>query len=366
MPQKQKGEPASKKYQEIANALRQKILSGVLKPGVELSHRDQLQEEFSVSRATLQRAVEILLQEGYLTSKRGVGTCVAPHPPYLSKFALVCPNPDLFNPYNLFWRAVITAANRVIVPQGCSLTAYKTGTRTPMDEGTRLQADLNAHRLGGVIFCTHPDGMTRSLVVNMKGLATVGWASRPAPEIFRSTFYFDHFAFLLRAIRFLKQRGRSNIAILESGRILFGQRLRELQEYITSEGVHCPTKWIQTASVNRQISNTTHLVQLLTDRSQNPAPDGLIVMDDNLVNDVCAGLASSGILGRDEITIVAHCNFPREQDILDPFAAIYEIHHLGFDISTLLQASMDNLCAQLRGEPVPEMTLLPPRFETEQ
>lgn len=66
------------RYLQIAEALRVRIVS--MDPGARLPSEPQLAKEFGVSRFTVTRAVEVLMEEGLITRRQGSGTFVAEAP----------------------------------------------------------------------------------------------------------------------------------------------------------------------------------------------------------------------------------------------------------------------------------------------
>jgi GntR family transcriptional regulator/MocR family aminotransferase len=64
-------------YEQIYQALRDRILRGELRGGARLASTRTIAAELSVSRFTVVGAVDRLLAEGYLTARRGSGTFVA-------------------------------------------------------------------------------------------------------------------------------------------------------------------------------------------------------------------------------------------------------------------------------------------------
>jgi DNA-binding GntR family transcriptional regulator len=66
-------------YYQVAQELQQAIESGVLAPGTRLDNEIALAERLNVSRPTVRRAVEYLVDRGLVVRKRGVGTQVV-HP----------------------------------------------------------------------------------------------------------------------------------------------------------------------------------------------------------------------------------------------------------------------------------------------
>lgn len=64
------------KYDQIAADLRGSIVRGVLKPGDTLPSERELTERWSVSRATVVRALEVLRHEGLIDTRQGTGSIV--------------------------------------------------------------------------------------------------------------------------------------------------------------------------------------------------------------------------------------------------------------------------------------------------
>lgn len=72
------GTPRIPRYLQLAGALREGILSGKYKRGVQFPTETQLCGEFDVSRYTVREALRRLENEGLIARKRGSGTTVQP------------------------------------------------------------------------------------------------------------------------------------------------------------------------------------------------------------------------------------------------------------------------------------------------
>lgn len=75
-------------YEQIADALREQMLSGRLQPGDRLPTQEALSETFDVSRIVARRALDILEAEGLIDRVRGGGAFVRRHQPLLRRSAL--------------------------------------------------------------------------------------------------------------------------------------------------------------------------------------------------------------------------------------------------------------------------------------
>ncbi len=67
------------KYEEIITILRNRIKNEYYPAGSLLPKQTDLAKEFTVSRMTIQKALDLLAQEGLISSKKGVGTTVLQH-----------------------------------------------------------------------------------------------------------------------------------------------------------------------------------------------------------------------------------------------------------------------------------------------
>ena len=64
------------KYQVIAAELRARILAGVYNGVKMLPTENSLMDDFSVSRQTIRQALSVLVEEGYISKRRGSGSYI--------------------------------------------------------------------------------------------------------------------------------------------------------------------------------------------------------------------------------------------------------------------------------------------------
>ncbi len=69
--------PGPPLYSQLADVLRQQIESGALPPGVKLPNLVEMGKLFGVARVTARQAVQLLVMEGFLTSRQGRGITVS-------------------------------------------------------------------------------------------------------------------------------------------------------------------------------------------------------------------------------------------------------------------------------------------------
>ena len=77
-------------YLQLARSLREQIISGIFDPGNALPSERDLCDQTGMSRITIRKAIDKLIEEGLLFRKHGSGTFVAPRiesPPALTSFS---------------------------------------------------------------------------------------------------------------------------------------------------------------------------------------------------------------------------------------------------------------------------------------
>jgi len=86
---------AQPKYQEIADRLREQIGAGALEPGQRLPSEPDLAAEYDASRNTVRLAIALLINQGLVVSRQGLGTFVVePARPFSALLARIPAPPD--------------------------------------------------------------------------------------------------------------------------------------------------------------------------------------------------------------------------------------------------------------------------------
>jgi len=337
------------KHDRIRRALRQQIVQGILAPGGRLPTRDELQARFAASRHTVQRALEGLKRDGFITTNGKLGTFVADNPPHLAHYGFVFP---FRPPWSRFYTTLHAAALEMAASQSCRVTAYYSRMRGPADEDVaRLQADVRAHRLAGLVFAYPPGELAGTPAVDQPDMPRVGIIAAPILRDMPVVFP-DVDSFLTRALEHLASRGRRRAALLwlddpaRHAGVLAGCGLEVRPQWNLRFHAALPAAARQP-------------VQLLLDRPPADRPDGLIVTDDNLVADAVAGVIAAGVRVPQDLEIVSHANFPQ------PVPTSVPTTRLGFDCRTIMRLCFETIAARRRGREVPRETRVPALFEEE-
>ncbi len=341
---------ASKKQIDILNEIRQDIVSGKLAPGAAVPSRDELLVRFGSSRQTLQTAMNTLIRDGFITARRFGGTVVAGKPPHLYQYGLVSFLPFSSTRYTV---AMQQAASKLSEEGAYAIKSYYYEQGHIQAEGfRRLIADVESHRVAGLIFALPPDHLAGTPAMEQPGLPLV---LNGSPKSYSHLHHF-HFAgekFLERAVDHLIRRGRRKIAVM--GVYHANDHQGDLN-YLLRRKVGRP-EWMQSCGLQ---SGSAHQVALLLAKlSGEDRPDALIIRDDNLVEAATEGLAKSGLRIPQDLEVLAHCNFP------DRAPSCVPVTRLGLDCRDMIIRDVECLKAQREGRLYPQNTELPVVFEWE-
>ena len=346
------------KQLSVVAELRSKIVQGVFPLGARLPTRAELERQFSVSSATLQGAMDYLTRDGFIESKGRNGTFVATHPPWLSTYAVLMADHPSSNA-SQFWTAIVNEAYKLDKNGSTKLPVfYGFGPMhlRPDDfaDYNSIVEDLRAHRLGGLIYVTNPEYFDGTPLM-AEPVPRVAVKNSPLPGI--PGVCMDVPAMIEKSLDYLHARGRKKIAIAAISFDLSGTcNLRTIEASIAARGMTTRPFWNLQLDPFRP-EGLRACANLLLHCSERP--DGIVIIDDNLVPYFTAGLLASGVRIPDELDVVAHTNMPWPTDSMVP------VQRVCFDVHRLLETCIEIIAAQHDGKPVPELTMLPPVMQDE-
>ena len=337
----------------IVDELRAQIVRGQFEPGHRLPSRIEIERQFGASTMTVQRALETLKNDGFIVASRGDGTYVSEHPPHLSRYGIVFPAAPDRKGWNRFWTALSQEATALQSASTLELALYHgVDEHHDGEDYGRLVADVCAHRLAGLIFAA-PNFLYRDTpLLDEPDIPRVEFAAKSESDL--PAVAINNWSLIERALDFFAAQKRRRVAfIMASGapepqeRLMGAAQARGLQSHARfCHSVH--RAWPATAR---------GIAQLMFHDSQTQRPDALLIGDDNLVEQTTRGIADVG--RQDEISIVAHCNFPHLPDAATP------VTWLGFDARQILALCLQSLDAQRNHQPTPQFTPVTAQFADE-
>ena len=339
--------------EQVADRLRERIVKGRWKPGSRLPARVTLFKELGTCLATLQKAMDRLVDEGFIeVGPRKKGTRVAWHPPHLTQYRLVFPfGPDA---WGQFWHALEAAARQRSTPQKEFLCFYGLAGHRDIHEYREIVREVETRRVAGLIFASSADELQGTPLLDQPGIPRVAIAGRgylpgiPKVEI-------DLQSFMQQAVDTLAAQGRTRIALLSAS--VAGGMGDLFRQAMEKRGLKSRPAWEQFAS-QRNLLAARHVMELLMQPGQPERPNGLIVSDDNVLTAAGEGLVAAGVRVPEDLHVVAMTNFP----LLVPSAI--PVTRIGFDIPSMLDLLVQRLEQVRRGEKPPETTYMPAVMES--
>jgi GntR family transcriptional regulator len=327
----------------IEDELRRRIQAGIYPPGSSIPTRRELTRELDVSSATLQAAVDRLIDQGFLATHGKLGTRVVERLPSTTCYAIVFGDEPEKGGWNRFWSAQFREANSYRDAQGRWFKAYcLPNAGDPSSEvHQQLCADVRDGGLAGILFTTTPFFIAESPILSAAiPKVCIGDAGLDT-ALYGSVICFpDHKAHIFQ--RFA-QLGRKRVAaICTCGT---ADKWKQHAAEARHHGLTTRQEWWLGMPVTPHLAaiarSVTHL--LLTLPSQE-RPDCLIIDDDNLVLHATNGIRDARIQVPSELLVMAYANFPNP-----PVSAI-GCDRYGIDVQALLTTALDELDRQ-RSDP---------------
>jgi len=348
------------KQHQILRSLRRQIVDGIYKPGNQLPLRHVLQQEYDVSSATLQSALTRLIDDGFVRSQGRSGTYVVDHPPHLTRYGIAFPTaPRTPGVRSRFWDAltdVVSDHSDELAPREYPIYHDVDG-HIDSPPCRKLYSDMQSQRLAGVIFVlVRWQEWEHSRLAESSSAPTLVITTEPdrwdVPSIVP-----DIGALIDRALDDLAKRRRRRIAILTVTNAA-PQWYERFMSGIVQRGMETKPYWTQCIAWP-ETQWAHNLAHLMFQPDAPDRPDGLIILDDNIIEHTVSGLAAAGIRGPQDLEIVAHANFPGS------VASILPIRRLGFDVRQILQIATDHIDQVRRGENAAAIHTVAPVFEHE-
>jgi len=340
----------------VFETLRDQILSGKYAAGAKLPVQTELATTFQASTPTIQQAIHRLANEGFVVARPRIGTVVAPKLRHLHNLALVLPNDPIFDSYySRFFTVLANSARYLQGEQDRPFGVfYDVNSHSDTEDRQRLMDLVNAHQLAGIIFGSAPYKLEGTPILEQTDIPRVAIMTKQVyPQV--PAISYDMEAFLRRAFDHLQSRGRRRIAVLAP---VEDQLQAALAAEVARRGLVCPPHW-RLVLLPQSAVSACNCVRLLLQGPAGTRPDGLLILDDNLVEHTLAGVIAEQIRVPIDLEVVAHCNFPWPPNKMLP------VTRLGFDSREVLRQCMHLIDRQRRGEPVPGLTHVAPVFEHE-
>lgn len=352
------GRLAASRQSEIVRTVREWIVGGRYGPGRQLPPHTELARQFDAGTVTIQLALKRLAHEGFVEGRRPLGTFVVDEPSHLTRYGLVfCVDPQ--GPlarleWSRYHQAVTQAAVGFERETGRRMLQFHgLGHHADGPDRRRLIEQVETQRLAGLIFANPPLFLEGSPILDAPGMPRVAIQIESSrPEVL--TVRLDTRAWFDRALDYLAGLGRRRVGVIAFA--MWDPSEAALRERLAARGMQMLPRWMQFASTQNP-QGARHAAELLMNDRERP--DGLLIQDDNFVEQVQAGLAAAGVRVPEDVAVVGHANYPA------PPARTLPIRLLGYDLGAALDACVSVIDACRRGETPPEVTNVPAVWDDE-
>lgn len=342
--------------EEIIQDLRRRIIGGEFAVGGTLPRRHLLLEHYNASNMTVQRAINQLAEEGFLVSRGSKGIFLSATPPNRFRYALVVQPSEVRMEIkdDTLWSAVENAVELYHEKHPEYSFSYYTiresGAHQP--EYLRLKEDLKNGLLAGAII---PRSLDNELLDGLRP-HPIAVYTKLKTHVHGIRFFLDWISMTKLALERLKQHHARKAALI----MLATTDLHVIQSIektlLASDLQSCP-EWIQGVfQLSSQHSWGGRLIALLYRQSAPDVPDGLIVLNENLLPSILAELKRLGLKPGEDVHVVSHCNIPAIH------AFQKNVDYVAFNQETLLSRSIEALEAVRCGKPVQENNLIEPEL----
>jgi len=333
--------------------LRQNIVLGKYAPGHRLPTRLEIGKKFGVGVSTIQKALDSLMDAGFVEVRARAGTFVVEHPPHLSNYGLVMHAEGQWSRYYI---ALRQAAGVLDTGSDVQFVEYQISKGMEYRrELVHICRDVSNQRLAGLILAGPPEVIQADSILQHSDIPRV-YIQRSG-ELGAPSVLFSEDSFIDRAVKYLGSQGRRRIGHLHME--FPWNQVEQFQGELRKRGIEVPpylTQGIPVGSLNHTASNVVNLMMQLDDQKR---PDALIIYDDNLTSHAIAGLMAAGVKVPDDVMVVVKCNYPLHEESVVPLV------RLGLDCRLLLEKALELLDCQHQGMPTPELTELEAKFEDE-
>jgi hypothetical protein len=318
--------------------LREEIAEG-LKPGDRLAAERHLARRFKVNPRTMREALRLLVEEGRIVRRQPQGTVVAK--PRTDRWVAIVMDHDIGHPHiSFFLRRALQDLRLYLQSAGVKARPYlgfrQFGTEEEVCTCEEFEDDLAARRLSGVVFLSGSMPKRVFQALTEQGVPFVG--SNAAEACGVTT---DLIGRVRQGFQYLAAHGRRHVALISwnDGKINDAYR----QEAARLD-IEVRDAWVR-GSLHPTLPGAgwEELREVWSTRDK---PDGLVVTDDVLFQDVVTALRDMRIRVPEQLMVVAHTN--RGSDLRAPFPVAW----LEIDPAEYARLAGELLLKQLHGIPI--------------
>jgi DNA-binding LacI/PurR family transcriptional regulator len=340
--------PVVAKQLSISAHLRRDIIEGKVSPGARLPTQLQLVQRFGVSAVTIQRVINRLIGEGFIRTQGRNGTFVSTHPPHLCSYGVVFNDRPEPGHHRSRYHDVLEEQAILLQRAGDRKVTIFNGISGHEDtEASRnLLGLVRSHQMAGLILIDG-DVYSNTPLVDEESICRAAIMSCKVSSMTCPIIFPDMTGMIDLALDTLVASGRRRIATLITAPVYKGVG-EYLRAAMRDRGITTYERWMQIVPHDTAQAVRNNVLLMMAPGQETP--DGLFIVDDNLVEGAVAGLVDAGVKIPHDLQVIAHCNFPGSSAWLLP------IKRVGFDLREMLEIAVNLIDTQRRGRLVPAVT----------
>ena len=346
---------------QITRELRRRIIDGRWQPASRLPTRPELERSLGASTATIQKAIDQLVGDGFIVTNGRKGTFVNHTLPHQTRIGLAFPPlPQPQQQKSRFWQSLRTVASDLSRDDPVDIRIYEDVSPAPDCPGRRkLLDDIESDCLAGLFdLGIDPSALHESSATDHPRLKRVALVQQLRQEV--PSLLMQSYAGMVAGAA--AEAGCRRLGVISSttgGNEAHADRERHRwRSAAEAMGLVAEPEWHQLVHVTAW-STARMLVRLMMRLPLTQRPDVLMIADDHLVEPVTAGLYDLNLRVPDDLQVFAHVNLPEQ-----PATAV-PVRCVGWHAADLLRVGIEMIERQLAGERVPMQVPLEPRFVTQ-
>lgn len=346
----------SSRSDQLATAIRRRIVSGEFGPGHRLPTFQEIESNYTVSRGVAQMAIERLKKDGFIDSASRQGLYVVHTPPHLRRYGIAFPIKHADPAWSRFDDVLVREAR--LLQQSATDRDFEVFAGTQdYQEGAKVVGHMRREvlndRLAGLILSPGSFELAAQMPFSDPNLPKVYVFYQPGCGV-GPIVTGDGEALIHRSLQHLVDQGCRRVAVIR----MEGAHSSINAAHFKEHGLEFRPQWMQIIGRGDTAVLAT-LIPLLMDYPLDQRPDGIFVLDDNLVDHTTSAIITMGLRIGYDLQMVAHSNWPSRNPSVLP------VRRIGYHIGNLLSRCIDVIDMQRRGETPPEVQRIPANFEDE-
>lgn len=321
--------------------VRDGIVSKEFKPGQRLKGRESFCEQFNTTPITVQRAFNRLIERGFVTAEKSVGTFVAEKPTCLRQVAFLFTSRPGSSTWTSFSQVVVDSIPEIEKTAGIIVKCFYGMGRNEDDSDVfkEFQKNLEEQTLVAAIYLSE-----------LRYFRKRAWAdinipyydvAQPDKAAGQPRIELQKLEYYQKGIAKFKELGRKRIAIV-AVHIFIQEREEMVKEVFQEHGLKYYEEYVQSFNLNKLVQPNRHFwidrfLKLLFSLPKGERPDGIFVTDDNFVDMTYKSLVDMGIEIGKSVDVIAHANFPAMQGM---YPGLFQ---LGYNVPSTIITACENL-----------------------